>query len=105
MGRKSDARLRLMDAAYELIWENSYGAVTIEAICERANVRKGSFYYFFDSKSDLASFAIGEWWEQRRAEIEEFFKKEVPPLERMRKYVDYVADRQIKECEKNGRVL
>ena len=67
MGRTSDARERLMDAAYELIWEYSYGAVTIDAICERAGVKKGSFYYFFDSKSDLAVAAIDAWWIERKA--------------------------------------
>ncbi|MEJ0000093.1 MAG: TetR/AcrR family transcriptional regulator [Verrucomicrobiota bacterium] len=50
MGRKSDSRQRLMDAAHGLIWSYSSGAVTIEAICDRARVKKGSFYYFFDSK-------------------------------------------------------
>ena len=33
MGRTSDANERLMDAALDLIWEESYGAVTIDDIC------------------------------------------------------------------------
>ena len=48
MGRTSDADERLKDAALALIWEESYGAVTIDDICNRAEVKKGSFYYFFD---------------------------------------------------------
>ena len=55
MGRTSDANERLMDAALDLIWEESYGAVTIDDICKRADVKKGSFYYFFDSKAALAT--------------------------------------------------
>lgn len=105
MGRKSDSRRRLMDAAHELIWGYSYGAVTIEAICERAGVKKGSFYYFFDSKSDLAMAAISAWWEERKALIAEVFKPEVPPLERIRKYIDYVSRSQLAAYEKNGQVL
>ena len=54
MGRTSDAKDRLMTAALDLIWSESYGAVTIDDICQRAEVKKGSFYYFFESKSDLA---------------------------------------------------
>jgi AcrR family transcriptional regulator len=38
----------------DLIWENSNGATSVDAICQRAVVRKGSFYYFFKSKSQLA---------------------------------------------------
>jgi TetR/AcrR family transcriptional regulator, transcriptional repressor for nem operon len=105
MGRTSDARVRLMDAAYDLIWESSYGAVTIDAICERAGVKKGSFYYFFESKSDLAVAAIETWWIERKATLNRFFQKDTPPLERIQKYIDYVAERQIQAYEKNGQVL
>ena len=94
-----------MDAAYDLIWEHSYGAVTIDAICERAKVKKGSFYYFFDSKSDLAVAAIDAWWIERKALVEEMFRPEVPPLERLRKYLDFVAQRQIEAYESSGQVL
>jgi TetR/AcrR family transcriptional repressor of nem operon len=105
MGRISDSRQRLMDAAHELIWEYSYGAVTIEAICERAQVKKGSFYYFFNSKSDLAVAAIHAWWNERRILIEELFRPEVPPVERIWKYLDFVAQAQIEAYEESGQVL
>jgi TetR/AcrR family transcriptional repressor of nem operon len=105
MGRTSDARLRLMDAAYKLIWEHSYGAVTIDAICEQAGVKKGSFYYFFDSKSDLAVAAIDTWWVERKAVIEEVFRREVPPLDRLSGYLDFVAKRQEEAYASTGQVL
>jgi TetR/AcrR family transcriptional repressor of nem operon len=105
MGRTSDARQRLMDAAYELIWEYSYGAVTIDAICERAGVKKGSFYYFFDSKSDLAVAAIDAWWVERKALIEKAFATTVPPLDRLRNYLNFISERQLKEYESSGQVL
>jgi TetR/AcrR family transcriptional regulator, transcriptional repressor for nem operon len=105
MGRKSDSRQRLMDAAHELIWGFSYGAVTIEAICERARVKKGSFYYFFDSKSDLAVSAITVWWNKRKTLIEEQFRPEVPPLARIGKYLDFIIQRQIQAYEESGQVL
>jgi len=94
-----------MDAAYELIWEYSYGAVTIDAICERAGVKKGSFYYFFDSKSDLAIAAIDAWWGERLELIEMMFQSNVPPLERIRTYLDFVAGRQLKSFEESGQIL
>ena len=105
MGRRSDSRQRLMDAAHELIWSYSYGAVTIEAICERAGVKKGSFYYFFASKSDLAVAAINAWWDERRALVEEWFRPEIPGLQRLGKYIDFVVEDQIKAYEENGQML
>jgi TetR/AcrR family transcriptional repressor of nem operon len=105
MGRTSDARQRLMDAAYKLIWEYSYGAVTIDAICERAEVKKGSFYYFFDSKSDLAAAAIDAWWVERKKLVDEMFQPEVVPLERIRKYLDFISRRQLEIYEVSGQVL
>jgi len=105
MGRTSDARQRLMDAAHELIWEYSYGAVTIDAICERAGVKKGSFYHFFDSKSDLAVTAINAWWDERKVVIDEIFRPEVAPLDRLRGYLDFISRRQVAAYEASGQVL
>ena len=31
---------RLLDAAMDLIWENSYGATSVDAICDRAGAKK-----------------------------------------------------------------
>jgi TetR/AcrR family transcriptional repressor of nem operon len=105
MGRTSDARERLMNAAYKLIWEHSYGAVTIDAICEQAGVKKGSFYYFFDSKSDLAITAIDTWWLERKSLLEKIFRPEVPPVERLRGYLDFLSQRQMTVYGTTGQVL
>ena len=94
-----------MDAAHELIWSYSYGAVTIEAICERAGVKKGSFYYFFDSKSDLAVAAIKAWWDERKVVVQECFRPEIAPLERIAKYLDFVVQLQLQAYEKSGQLL
>ena len=104
MGRKSDARQRLIDAAHRLIWEYSYGAVTIDAICEGAGVKKGSFYYFFDSKSDLALAALHHYWVERKALLKDIFQPNVLPLERIRKYLDLVSESQAKWFESSGMV-
>src|SRR5512137_2006744 len=89
MGRASDAKERLMKAVRELVWTGSYGSTTIDHICDKAGVKKGSFYYFFDSKSDLALQALGEDWEQHRPELDAIFSPTVPPLERLQKYCDF----------------
>ena len=100
MPRISTAKQRLTDAAMDLIWENSYGATSVDAICDRAGVKNGSFYYFFKSKSDLAVAALDDFWDKHRAEFDSMFSATVPPLERLKRYFDFnyrtMAELQIK---------
>ena len=90
MPRTSDAKERLTDAAMDLIWQNSYGATSVDAICARAQVRKGSFYYFFKSKSELAAAALEADWQKRQVDMDRIFSPTVPPLERLQNYFDFV---------------
>jgi len=94
-----------MEAVRELIWAGSYGSTTIDQICEKAGVKKGSFYYFFDSKADLAVAAIDEEWERRRGELDSLFSPTIPPLERLRRYFDYGCRFQAEIKAKCGCVL
>jgi TetR/AcrR family transcriptional regulator, transcriptional repressor for nem operon len=105
MGRVSDAKERLMEAVRELIWTGSYGSTTIDQICEKAGVKKGSFYYFFDSKCELACEALSVEWERRRKELDSIFSPTVPPLERLKKYCDYGHCFQAEMRNKFGCVL
>ena len=105
MGRVSDAKQRLMEAVRELIWAGSYGSTTIDQICEKAGVKKGSFYYFFDSKADLAVSAIDAEWQRKRVELDALFSPTIPPLERIRKYCDYGYRLQAEIKAKCGCVL
>src|SRR5262245_48127233 len=105
MGRVSDAKQRLMDAVKELIWTCSYGTTTIDQICEKAGVKKGSFYYFFDSKVDLAEAAIEQDWQQRRPDLDAIFSPTVPPLERIERYCQYGYQMQSELKAKCGCVL
>jgi TetR/AcrR family transcriptional repressor of nem operon len=94
-----------MEAMSELIWTGSYGTTTIDQICDKAGVKKGSFYYFFESKVELAVAALEEQWELRRPELDAIFSCTVPPLERLRKYCDFGYRFQAEIREKHGCVL
>jgi TetR/AcrR family transcriptional regulator, transcriptional repressor for nem operon len=105
MGRVSDAKKRLMAAVLELIWTGSYGHTTIDQICERAGVKKGSFYYFFHDKADLAVAAFEAQWRARRAELDAIFSPTVPPLRRLQQYCQMSYRSQLEIKRKYGRVL
>jgi len=96
---------RLMEAAMDLMWRNSYGTTSVDAICERAGAKKGSFYYFFKSKSELASIALEAEWNKKRADMDAMFSPTVPPLERFDRYFDFVHDRLAEVQEKCGSIL
>jgi TetR/AcrR family transcriptional repressor of nem operon len=105
MGRVSDAKERLMSSLTELIWTGSYGSTTIDQICERAGVKKGSFYYFFDSKATLAEEAMRTDWEEFRANFDRMFSPSLPPLERIHRYCEFEYEEQAKIKREHGHVL
>ena len=105
MGRTSNADERLMTAALDLMWEESYGAVSIDDICQRANVKKGSFYYFFDSKAELAVAALERMAQEQKAIWDEQFSPVVPPLDRIRARCDFTYRTQVEIKARTGKVL
>jgi TetR/AcrR family transcriptional repressor of nem operon len=105
MGRVSNAKVRLMQAVADLIWTGSYGSTTIDDICEKAGVKKGSFYYFFDSKADVAASALDEEWQRHLPELDAIFSPTVAPLERLQRYCEYCYNIQKEMKEKCGHVL
>jgi TetR/AcrR family transcriptional regulator, transcriptional repressor for nem operon len=104
MKTERDTRQRLLETAMDLIWEQSYGAVSVDVICERAGARKGSFYHFFRSKSDLAAAAIQDHWEKLRPDLDRIFSPQAPPLGRFAAYCDFIYERQRAKMERFGRV-
>ena len=105
MPRVSDMKQRLMEAAMDLMWLNGYGAASVDAICEQAGAKKGSFYYFFKSKSDLAAAALEADWNKKRSQMDSIFSPTVPPLERLDRYFDFVYQNLTKVRERCGAIL
>lgn len=106
MGRTSDANERLMDAALKLMWEESYGAVSIDDICKRADVKKGSFYYFFKSKAELAVAALEKMWrDDWKPALDSRFSPAVEPLTRLKAQLEAVYTVVVENQKQYGRVL
>jgi TetR/AcrR family transcriptional regulator, transcriptional repressor for nem operon len=56
----AQSKERILAGAKALFLSRGYAATTVEAICEKAELTKGSFYYFFDSKEELG-LAVLDW--------------------------------------------
>jgi TetR/AcrR family transcriptional regulator, transcriptional repressor for nem operon len=102
--RVCQSKLRLLRTAHELIWRQSYGSVGVDQICEHSHVKKGSFYHFFKSKSELTVAAYEYFWEQGRARLDRIFCAQKDPVERLEAYIDDIRDNQYQYFVANGRV-
>jgi TetR/AcrR family transcriptional repressor of nem operon len=103
--QESETKRKLLETALELIWESSYGSVSVDDICTKAGVNKGSFYYAFKSKSDLAVAAFERHWETRRPALDQIFSPQFAPLERLSKYCQAIIDDQNAMYRRYGKVL
>jgi len=65
-----DTRARIYDAAWHLISEDGFDKVSVDRICARAGVAKGSFYHHFKSKADLIveGYALYDRYFEERVE-------------------------------------
>lgn len=104
MGRTSDAKEKLLDVAFQLIWDSSYGSVSVDQICERAKVNKGSFYHFYGSKADLAVAAYEDHWRQKQPNMDRIFSAQVAPLDRISGWCQYIYEGQKQKTAQFGRV-
>jgi TetR/AcrR family transcriptional regulator, transcriptional repressor for nem operon len=106
MGRTSNADQKLIEAALELMWEENYGTVTIDQICQRADVRTGSFYYFFKSKADLAVASFEKLWKDEwKPRLDQHFSSSVDPLERLTSYLETIYAFTLETKARHGKVL
>jgi len=105
MARVTDTRDRLLDAALCLIWDESLGAASVDAICEQAEVKKGSFYHFFKSKEELVVAALEAHFKTARVDFDRIFSPSVAPVDRLKGYFDLMVRKQQMKFEKAGRVV
>ncbi len=99
----TDTKERLLETAMELISAESYASVSVDDICEKAKVKKGSFYHFFPSKCDLAVAAFENAWQEKlRPELDRIFSTQVSPLKRLIDYFEFSYKMQKEKQERYG---
>ena len=105
MPRVSDAKEKILDAAKELFWINNYGSVSVDDICKKADVKKGSFYHFYESKADLCISCLDSHWEFMITVFDPVFSASKPPLQRFSDYAQKSYELQCMLKEQYGSVL
>lgn len=84
------ARQKLLDAALAVIREKGYVATTVDELCARAGVAKGSFFHHFDGKEALA-VAAANYWSEMTGELFAHapYHAHRDPLDRVLGYIDF----------------
>ncbi|NDE89726.1 MAG: TetR/AcrR family transcriptional regulator [Alphaproteobacteria bacterium] len=100
----TDTRTRLLEAAHTLIWQNSYSSVSVDDICRRASVNKGSFYHFFPSKTTLAIAAIDDHWQTIAPELEKILASAAKAQEMIKQLAQFIHDQQKQKFDEIGHV-
>ena len=100
MNPQVDTQERILSSARELFFARSYADVGVADICERAGVKKGSFYHFFPSKQALTLAVLSNYFiDLKESLIDEAFSDEIPPLQRLARFseMSYAFQKQIKD--------
>jgi AcrR family transcriptional regulator len=85
--QKIETRLRIYDIAMDLFARKGYTRVSVNDICEKAGVSKGTFYYYFSSKDQviLEEFLkIDQFYVES---MEELSKKYKSPLKKLNELI------------------
>jgi AcrR family transcriptional regulator len=75
---KSVTTIKILDAAYGLMWRQGFLRVSMDEIAERAGVTKRTLYQHFPSKDDLLSATLAHSSELALARLRDFPRSKTP---------------------------
>ncbi len=101
-----ETREKIIKSASVLFYASSYADVGVQAICVHAGVKKGSFYHFFNTKTELV-LAVIDYLNADFLEniLKPAFSPEIPPLERFGRMVEIIQKYNHITREQGGAVL
>jgi TetR/AcrR family transcriptional repressor of nem operon len=89
---ETQTKLRILNAAYELMLAQGYAATGVNEICRRAEVSKGSFYHFFETKQQCALAMMWHHMEEAEQMLGGLDVTQFEPIEAALRYVQYIED-------------
>ena len=67
-----------------------FEATSVEEICEKARLTKGSFFHYFENKEDLGKVVLNRFAKNMSGRFQQApFRKETDPLKRVYGYLDF----------------
>ena len=77
-----NTRGRIINAAWELFYEQGYEDTTIEEIIERSGTSKGSFYHYFEGKDALLG-SLSFLFDEKYAQLKETLDPEMHAFDKL----------------------
>jgi len=62
----TDTKERILDAAQDLVMQSGFSATSVDQIQEAADISRGTFFYHFSTKDDLARELVRRYAQQDR---------------------------------------
>jgi TetR/AcrR family transcriptional repressor of nem operon len=91
--KEKNVKENLLKSAYDLFLEKGYYAASVDNICKRADVSKGSFFHYFKSKEELG-IEVLKWYYAYATNLvmSGSFMKEPDPVKRVFGFIDHTEE-------------
>lgn len=91
----STKKNHIVKAAKELFWKYGIKRVTIEEICQSANVSKMTYYKHFSNKTELVKFIFNLVSDQAMDKYKTIMNSQIPFAEKVRKTLDLKMEQSV----------
>lgn len=71
----TDTKERILDAAQDLVMQSGFSATSVDQIQEAADISRGTFFYHFSTKAELARELIRRYAEHDRELTDSFMER------------------------------
>ena len=89
---RPNVREKLVSAGLDTLYRRGFNGCGVEDITRAAGVPKGSFYNHFESKEALGIEVLERFWRSGGPRLKILRDQTLPPVERLRRYFDSLAD-------------
>lgn len=102
MPRKTDKRIRLIEAAMILIHQQSFNLTTLADIAHKADVPLGNVYYYFKKKEDIGEAVIDKL-AATLGEMLKIWDDIVQPVDRLKAFLkDSISNENLEQVARYG---
>ena len=91
--KTANVRKKLLESSYELFLSRGYNAASVDEICRKSGVSKGSFFHYFKSK-EILGVEVLRWYYAYATELimSGEFLNETYPFKRLFGFIDHTEN-------------